>query len=91
MDEEILKFILPLITGSAGVLLKSGYDTYKKKQDKKSKAEVMDKLYTDLERMYAKDLELQRQLHEKAMENAKLKQIILKWEGGNNGEEVQGR
>ena len=86
MDEEVLKFILPLITGSAGVLLKSGYDTYKKKQDKKSKAEVMDKLYTDLERMYAKDLELQRQLHLKGEENVKLKQIILKLENGKERE-----
>lgn len=82
MEEELLLVLLPIVTGSAGVLLKTGYDRYQKRQDKKSKAEVMDKLYSDLEKMYAKDLELQRQLHLKATENVKLKEIIAKWEEG---------
>lgn len=85
MEEDLVKYLLPILTGSAGILLKSGYDTYKKRQDKKSKAEVMDKLFTDLEKMYAKDLELQKQLHIKALENVKLKQIIQRWEEGKNG------
>lgn len=86
MDEEVVKYLLPILTGTAGILLKSGYDSYRKRNDKKGKAEVMEKLFQDLERMYAKDLELQRQLHQKASENEKLKQIIKKWEDGDNGD-----
>lgn len=82
MDEDILKILIPLVTGSAGVLIKSRYDTYKLKRNKKSKADLMDTLYTDLEKMYAKDLELQKELHKKAQENEKLRQIIKKWENG---------
>lgn len=84
MDEEVLKFIIPVLTGAAGLVVKTGYDKYLKKTDKKLRAELMDKLYTDLEAMYAKDLELQKELHLKSEENEKLKMIIKKWEDGSS-------
>jgi hypothetical protein len=78
MNDEVLRGIELVIALSGGAGAKALVDLYKRKKDKGEKAEVLDKLYTTLEEMYSKDMELQKEINRLAVENDNLKMLLSK-------------